>query len=83
LLSGHGWLREFGEVEVVKTEYYGAVRSLRVFYRDGPEAEFGITGRSWADVPLDAGTKKVLSGGVRILYDPEKLFHVAQAAAGA
>ena len=40
-------------------------------YEDGKEVEFGITVRSWANtLPVDFGTKTVVSDGIRILFDP-------------
>ena len=71
------WFREFGSVRSVAEESYGRLRSLLVRYEDGPEVEFGITGREWARLPLDAGTAKVLAGGVRILHDPVDLLRAA------
>ena len=77
LLSGD-WPSLFGEVESRIVEDYGAVKSLRVFYREGAEVEFGIAARDWAWVPLDEGTRDVLTDGVRVLYDPEQLLAVAR-----
>jgi predicted nucleotidyltransferase len=71
------WFLQFGRVRSVEVESYGALRSLRVRYEDGPEVEFGIAGRDWVRLPLDAGTANVLSSGVRILHDPVDLFRAA------
>jgi uncharacterized protein len=80
LLNG-SWVSHFGEVESSSIEDYGALKCRRVFYRSGLEVEFGITGGAWASVPLDAGTRSVLAGGARVLYDPRHLFRVAKDAA--
>ena len=37
------WIERFGVVEKQQTEDYGKLISLRVWYRDGHEVEFGIT----------------------------------------
>ena len=82
LLNGD-WVSVFGEVESSVMEDYGELKSLRVFYRNGLEVEFGVEGRAWAQTPLDSGTRSALAGGVRVLYDPEGIFRVAKDAAGA
>lgn len=65
------WVRLFGEVMACQTEEWGRVTSLRVSYRNGLEAEFGLTTPTWARFPIDAGTRQVVSNGVRILLDKE------------
>jgi hypothetical protein len=45
------------------------VTSLRVRYADGLEVEFGFAAPDWAAAPLDAGTRRVLEGGVRVVFD--------------
>ena len=37
------WIERFGTVEKHQTEDYGKLISLRVWYQNGVEAEFGIT----------------------------------------
>jgi hypothetical protein len=41
--------------------------------------ELGIVPPSWAAIPLDPGTEKVLRDGCRILHDPERLLQDALA----
>ena len=72
-----GWCSRFGVVRSIAPETYGVVRSLRVIYDVGLEVEFGLTGREWAQVPLDAGTAAVLADGMQILHDPEGLLRRA------
>ena len=83
LLANTHWASNFGEVCEVSREDYGALVALRVFYKDGTEVEFGLTAMEWAKIPLDAGTKRVISGGVRILYDPERVLRDAEIASAA
>jgi hypothetical protein len=45
------------------------VQSLRVFYRNGLEVEFGLTDPAWAALPLDEGTRQVIAGGMRVLFE--------------
>jgi uncharacterized protein len=66
------WLEHFGNVRSVSDEDWGSVQSKRVHYADGVEVEFGITDRKWAGTgPVDPGTRRVISDGIRVLYDPE------------
>jgi predicted nucleotidyltransferase len=76
LLTGD-WPELFGEIESRTFEDYGALRSLRVHYRSGTEVEFGVARPSWANLPLDRGTREVLADGVSILHDPARLLHFA------
>jgi hypothetical protein len=72
-VSDSTWVSHFGPVDKTSTEDYGLVTSLRVFYSDGPEVEFGFTTAAWAEQPLDSGTAEVLDAGYRVLYDPKAL----------
>jgi hypothetical protein len=53
----------------VSIEDWEKVQSVRVFYSDGPEAEYGITSSDWVNFPLDEGTIKVLQNGMMVLLD--------------
>lgn len=64
----------FGKVHKQQTEYYGACTSIRVWYGDGKEVEFGIVEPSWISIPLDSGTFKVLSDGYKLIVDKKKYF---------
>ena len=68
-LGDLSWISEFGVAKDVSVEDYGVVQSVRVFYEDGPEVEYGITSSKWATLPLDEGTLKVLRDGVKVLLD--------------
>jgi uncharacterized protein len=72
-LSDPAWAATFGEVTERKVEDWGRVKSLRVFYKDGLEVEYGFALPDWADIPSDAGTHRVVKGGMKILFDPRGL----------
>jgi hypothetical protein len=38
-------------------------------YQNGVEVEYGITTPDWAAIPLDAGTREVISGGMIVLFE--------------
>lgn len=72
-LNNTEWTRVFGIVIAKKIEEYGKLTSLRVWYESGLEIEYGFTTRDWAKVPLDAGTRQVVEGGLRVLFEEEVL----------
>jgi predicted nucleotidyltransferase len=67
------WIQRFGSIDRHQLEYYGNVTSIRVWYSDGREVEYGMTDESWATVPLDEGTRWVISDGMQILFEREPL----------
>ena len=77
LLGDETWAGQFGNVDTSVREQYGVTTSIRVFYHIGIEVEFGIAAPSWARVPLDSGTFRVISDGMQILHDPDGLLKVA------
>jgi hypothetical protein len=69
-LRSHSWLSLFGKVETLRNETWGDVETLRATYTDGLEVEYNFAEPSWADVPVDPGTRRVVKEGFRILLDP-------------
>ncbi|MEW6401895.1 MAG: nucleotidyltransferase domain-containing protein [Chloroflexota bacterium] len=67
------WTKEFGSVEKHQAEDYGKLTSLRVWYENGPEVEYGISTPDWAAVPLDLGTREVIEHGLVVLFERGKL----------
>lgn len=73
-LNDEKWLSQFGEVTKIVKEDYKLVQGLRVFYREGLEVEYGITTKEWTKTdPIDPGTERVISDGMKILSDREGL----------
>jgi len=68
------WTHQFGQVLRSRTEDYGRLISLRVWYADGLEVEYGLTDESWAAVPLDEGSRQVIADGMRVLFERGPLF---------
>ena len=73
-LEDPAYFGRFGEISRQNVEHYGRCTSVRVFYEDGREVEFGLVDSAWADVPLDEGTRQVLSDGFRVLVDKTGVF---------
>lgn len=71
LLADRAWVEKFEEVQSAQVEDWGLCTSLRVFYANGPEVEFGIVPEQWTALPPDPGTAKVVCEGMRILFDPQ------------
>ncbi len=82
-LTDARWVLEFGKVRGLRREDYGKVTSLRVWYGNGLEVEYGIAGEDWADAPLDEGTRQVIADGMLVLYERNKLLSRLQSAADA
>ncbi len=68
-LQDRSWVHLFGKVQRQQVEDYGKLISLRAWYEDGLEVEFGITDESWAGLPLDEGTRQVISDGMVVLFE--------------
>ena len=63
------WVQQFGMVETQQIEDYGLLTSIRVWYADGHEIEYGITDERWSAVPLDEGSRQVIAAGMRVLLE--------------
>lgn len=74
MIARQDFTKKFGKICRQQTEYYGACTSVRAWYEDGKEVEFGIVEPSWISAPLDDGTIKVLSGGYKIIIDKKQHF---------
>lgn len=75
------WLGEVGAVRLVQTADWGAITERRFALPSGLEVELGVGSPSWASLdPLDAGTRRVASDGLRVLYDPDGLLAAVVAA---
>ncbi len=74
MLANQDFIKQFGVVEKKQIEYYGACTSVRVWYQNGQEVEFGIVDSSWLKQPLDPGTAPVLENGYQIIIDKKQYF---------
>lgn len=73
------WAERFGYFHRMQVEDYGLVKSLRVWYQDGLEVEYGLTTRAWVALPIDERTRRVIQDGLQILLDTEGLLsHLMQ-----
>jgi hypothetical protein len=72
-LNDRSWLSLFGEVSECRVEDWGKVTSLRAFYKDGLEVEYGFSTPDWARRPMDAGSLQVVTKGMKILFDAQNI----------
>lgn len=69
-ITNRSWMDAFGNAQEVRYEQWGPVQTLRAFLANDLEIEFNFCTISWADIPVDPGTRRVVSEGFEILYDP-------------
>ena len=74
MLKDQKFIKLFGDVNKSQIEYYGACTSIRVWYKDEKEVEFGIVNPTWIEKPLDEGSNKVLSDGFKVIIDKNDYF---------
>jgi uncharacterized protein len=64
------WIAEIGDWRLVRTQAWGVVTERRLANPSGFELELNVASPSWASTdPLDAGTRRVVADGARILLD--------------
>lgn len=80
-LAYEEWAHEIGASTIIRTRSWGAVTERRLSLFSGLEVDVGIASVSWASItPVDAGTARVVTDGIEIVYDPEGLLTALKAA---
>lgn len=73
-VQNDAWLADVVPGQVDRRQSWGAIIERRVRSSSGLEVEFGIGDPSWAGTsPVDAGTRRVITDGVVVLFDPHGL----------
>lgn len=73
-LEDEAWVSEVGGGALVRTRRWGATTERRFRLPSGLEVELGLAHPSWANIdPVDGGTRRVVTDGMSVLYDPEGL----------
>lgn len=71
---GLGWIVPCDpRARLICDRRWGPLRERRVRLHSGLQVELGIVRPTWASLPLDPGTDKVLRDGCQILHDPQRL----------
>ena len=68
---------------LIRAQAWGPLLERRFRLASGLHVEVGLVAPSWAAVPLDDGTRRVLAGGCRVLEDPDGLLVAVVEAAAA
>jgi hypothetical protein len=69
-LAGSGWFQGLRPgARLIRSMEWGPVRERRMRLQSGLHVELDFAPPSWATVPLDAGTRRVLRDGYVIVYD--------------
>jgi hypothetical protein len=67
-LSDEAWIDELGASSVVRTRSWGALTERRLALPS--ELDVGVAAVSWAaTAPVDAGTRQVVTDGIRVVFD--------------
>lgn len=77
-INDRSWISLFGEDLECRVEDWGKVTSLRAFYKGGLEVEYGFTTPDWARRPMDSGSLRVVSDGMKILFDAQNILSAVQ-----
>jgi predicted nucleotidyltransferase len=68
-LGNQEWISLFGTPARIEKENWGKVTSLRVWYTEGLEVEFGIASDEWGANPSDQGDGQVIRNGLVVLHE--------------
>ncbi len=68
-LENYNWIRLFGKVKEISFEDWGRVQSIRVFYDNYYEVEFGIAESIWTEIPVEQETYRIVNDGCKIVID--------------
>jgi uncharacterized protein len=65
------WIGDLGGTRLLRTQRWGAITERRFSLPGGTEVDMGIGSPDWASVdPVDPGTRRVVTDGMRVLVDP-------------
>jgi hypothetical protein len=79
-IDGDHWLSGLGGVRLINTQRWGVITERRFALPSGLEVELGIGKPDWASTsPVDDGTRRVVTDGIRAIYDPDRLLAKLQA----
>jgi mannose-6-phosphate isomerase-like protein (cupin superfamily) len=68
------WVHALAGTGLVRTRGWGPVTERRFVLPSGFEVELGVAPPTWAATdPVDGGTRRVVTDGMSIVYDPEGL----------
>lgn len=72
-ISNTEWTRVFGKPITKKVEEYSKLTSLRIWYENGLEIEYGFATRDWTTTLKKDDLKRIKEDGLRVLFEKEVL----------
>ncbi len=82
-LHDGSWIASLGGTAMVRTQQWGLAHERRFALPSGLEVEAGFVTGEWTWTrtnPVDAGTRRVVTDGMDIVYDPHRILAALQAA---
>lgn len=80
-LHDDSWIAPLGGTTMVRTQQWGLSHERRFALVSGLEVEAGFVTDEWTRTnPVDAGTRRVVTDGMDIVYDPRRILAALQAA---
>ena len=73
LTNDTAWVQQFGKVTSCTREEWGTVTSVRVFYSDRQEIEFGLAPPDWVELTFGDKIPEGASDRIKILLDDSNL----------
>jgi len=77
------WIAPLGGATMVRTRQWGQSHERRFVLPSGLEVEAGFVTGHWTRTnPVDAGTRRVVTDGMHVIYDPHGTLAALQVACG-
>jgi leucyl-tRNA---protein transferase len=74
-----GYITSFGSFRYARREKWFSGETIRAFYRqENGQIEFNFVPLNWADLPVGDEARRIVSNGMRILYDPQGILEKLQ-----
>jgi hypothetical protein len=64
----------FDNIEQASKEEWGLLTSLRIEYASGLEAEYGVAGEEWLQLPVNQEMGDAVMKGFKVIWEREELF---------
>ncbi len=65
---------QFDLMEQATREEWGLLTSLRIVYASGIEAEYGVAGEEWLQLPMDQAMGDTVMKGFKVIWEREEMF---------
>jgi len=72
-ITNTDWVRVFGKPITKKIEEYEKLTSLRIWYENGLEIEYGFTDQEWIQSMSKKEIKQITDDGLRVLFEKETI----------